>query len=115
MLVNCLMGMSRSSTCVLAFLMIKRDKSAVEALAQVRQHRDHALNQRVFHQVGGGHLVLGHNKPFYALPDGCQLIAENNPLVRCMTGTSDPTTGSSDRSPSSTSTSNNGEDKIKLN
>ena len=39
-MVNCLMGMSRSSTCVLAFLMIKRDKSAAEALAQIRQHRE---------------------------------------------------------------------------
>jgi len=39
-LVHCLMGMSRSSTCVLAYLMIKEGMSAGDALRQVRQHRD---------------------------------------------------------------------------
>ncbi|XP_054277743.1 dual specificity protein phosphatase 3 isoform X2 [Macrosteles quadrilineatus] len=39
-LVHCLMGMSRSSTCVLAYLMIKEGLSAGEAVRQVRQHRD---------------------------------------------------------------------------
>merc|ERR1712117_83139 len=50
-MVNCLMGMSRSSTCVLAFLMIKRDKSAVEALAQIRQHRDVRPNDGFLRQI----------------------------------------------------------------
>lgn len=39
-LVHCLMGMSRSATCVLAYLMIKQGLSAVDALRQVRQYRD---------------------------------------------------------------------------
>lgn len=39
-LVHCLMGMSRSSTCVLAYLMMKQDMTAVEAITQVRQARD---------------------------------------------------------------------------
>lgn len=39
-LVHCLMGMSRSSTCVLAYLMLKQGMSAVEAITQVRQARD---------------------------------------------------------------------------
>ena len=37
-LVNCEMGMSRSSTCVLAYLMLRHQMSAGEALAKVRQH-----------------------------------------------------------------------------
>lgn len=39
-LVHCLMGISRSSTLVLAFLMLKRNMSAVEAVTTVRQHRN---------------------------------------------------------------------------
>ena len=35
-LVNCEMGMSRSSTCVLAYLMLRHHMSAGEALAKVR-------------------------------------------------------------------------------
>ena len=34
-LVNCQKGLSRSSTCVLAFLMLKRNMTAVAALAMV--------------------------------------------------------------------------------
>ena len=34
-LVNCLMGMSRSSTCVLAYLMLRQNMTAVEALTEV--------------------------------------------------------------------------------
>lgn len=37
-LVNCEMGMSRSSTCVLAYLMLRHQMSAGEALAKVRQY-----------------------------------------------------------------------------
>ena len=50
-LVNCLMGMSRSSTCVLAFLMLRRDMTAVEALAQVRRHRDVRPNDGFLRQI----------------------------------------------------------------
>jgi len=38
-LVNCEMGMSRSSTCVLAYLMLRHHMSAGEALSMVRKHR----------------------------------------------------------------------------
>ncbi|XP_067001340.1 dual specificity protein phosphatase 3 [Anabrus simplex] len=38
-LVHCLMGMSRSSTCVLAYLMIKENMTAVEALRVVCKNR----------------------------------------------------------------------------
>lgn len=38
-LVHCLMGLSRSATSVLAFLMIKRAMSVKEAVQQVCQHR----------------------------------------------------------------------------
>eukprot|EP00092_Neocalanus_flemingeri_P005601 GFUD01006033.1.p1 GENE.GFUD01006033.1~~GFUD01006033.1.p1 ORF type:complete len:167 (-),score=34.17 GFUD01006033.1:71-571(-) len=38
-LVNCEMGMSRSSTCVLAYLMLRQKMTAKEALSKVRQHR----------------------------------------------------------------------------
>jgi len=38
-LVNCEMGMSRSSTCVLAYLMLKHKMTAGDALAKVRKHR----------------------------------------------------------------------------
>merc|ERR1711971_385678 len=38
-LVNCQMGMSRSSTCVLAYLILRHQMSAGEALAKVRKHR----------------------------------------------------------------------------
>merc|ERR1712096_292641 len=38
-LVNCEMGMSRSSTCVLAYLMRRHKMTAGEALSKVRKHR----------------------------------------------------------------------------
>ena len=38
-LVNCEMGMSRSSTCVLAYLMLRQKMTAGEALSKVRKHR----------------------------------------------------------------------------
>ena len=50
-LVNCLMGMSRSSTCVLAFLMLRRDLTAAEALAEVRRHRDVRPNDGFLRQI----------------------------------------------------------------
>ena len=36
-LVNCMMGVSRSSTCVLAYLMLRCDMSAVDALTEIRR------------------------------------------------------------------------------
>ncbi len=51
MLVNCLMGMSRSSTCVLAYLMLRKDLTAVEALTEVRKHRDIRPNDGFLRQL----------------------------------------------------------------
>ena len=42
-LVNCEMGMSRSSTCVLAYLMLRHQMSAGEALAKVKQKLTYLL------------------------------------------------------------------------
>ncbi|XP_040577973.1 uncharacterized protein [Lepeophtheirus salmonis] len=39
-LVNCQMGVSRSATCALSFLMIYEDLSASQAISQFRYHRD---------------------------------------------------------------------------
>ncbi|XP_045447463.1 dual specificity protein phosphatase 3-like isoform X1 [Melitaea cinxia] len=39
-LVHCMMGVSRSATCAIAFLMIKRGMTLTEALALVRSRRD---------------------------------------------------------------------------
>lgn len=50
-LVNCLMGMSRSSTCVLAFLLLRRDMTAVEALEEIRKHRDVRPNDGFLRQI----------------------------------------------------------------
>lgn len=50
-MVHCLMGMSRSSTCVLAFLMIKHRFSAEEALKMVRLNRDIRPNDGFLHQL----------------------------------------------------------------
>ncbi|XP_078033943.1 dual specificity protein phosphatase 3 isoform X2 [Augochlora pura] len=37
--VHCLVGVSRSATCVLAYLMIKKEMLAVDAITTVRKHR----------------------------------------------------------------------------
>ena len=50
-LVNCLMGMSRSSTCVLAYLMLHRDMTAVDALTEIRNHRDIRPNDGFLRQI----------------------------------------------------------------
>lgn len=50
-LVHCLMGMSRSSTCVLSYLMIKEGLTATEALRRVRLHRDIRPNDGFLHQL----------------------------------------------------------------
>ena len=39
-LVNCQMGVSRSASCAMAYLMIHKGKTAVEALTLVRKSRD---------------------------------------------------------------------------
>lgn len=50
-LVNCVMGMSRSSACVLAYLMLRQNMTAVEALTSVRKHRDVRPNDGFLRQL----------------------------------------------------------------
>ena len=50
-LVNCMMGMSRSSTCVLAYLMLKKDMTALDALQEVRRHREIRPNDGFLRQL----------------------------------------------------------------
>nr|ACO12051.1 Dual specificity protein phosphatase 3 [Lepeophtheirus salmonis] len=50
-LVNCMMGMSRSSTCVPAYLMLRQNMTAVEALTEVRKHRDIRPNDGFLRQL----------------------------------------------------------------
>ncbi|BES91208.1 phosphatase [Nesidiocoris tenuis] len=50
-LVHCLMGISRSGTMVLAFLMLKRGMTAVEAMTTVRRKRNIHPNDGFIHQL----------------------------------------------------------------
>ncbi|KAL9873634.1 dual specificity phosphatase DUPD1 isoform X2 [Glossina fuscipes] len=50
-LVHCLVGMSRSATCVLAYLMICRKMSAVDAIRKVRLRRDIRPNDGFLQQL----------------------------------------------------------------
>ncbi|XP_034950054.1 dual specificity protein phosphatase 3 [Chelonus insularis] len=49
--VHCMLGISRSSTCVIAFLMIKRNMTAEEAIRLVRKSRDVHPNDGFLHQL----------------------------------------------------------------
>ena len=49
--VHCLMGMSRSSTCVIAYLMIKKGYSAAEAIRIVRERRSIHPNEGFLQQL----------------------------------------------------------------
>ncbi|XP_048509903.1 dual specificity protein phosphatase 3 isoform X2 [Athalia rosae] len=49
--VHCMMGISRSATCVLAYLMIKKQLLAAEAVTIVRQNRDIYPNEGFLHQL----------------------------------------------------------------
>ncbi|XP_051155474.1 dual specificity protein phosphatase 3-like [Leptopilina boulardi] len=49
--VHCLVGVSRSATCVLAFLMIKRNMLAADAIKIVRQGRDIHPNEGFLQQL----------------------------------------------------------------
>ena len=46
-----MMGMSRSATCVLAYLMLRQNMTAVEALTEVRTHRDVRPNDGFLRQL----------------------------------------------------------------
>jgi len=50
-LVNCQMGVSRSSAAVLAYLMLRHQMTAVEALVEVRKHRDVRPNDGFLRQL----------------------------------------------------------------
>ena len=50
-LVNCMMGMSRSSTCVLSYMMIKLNMTSIEALMAIRRHRECRPNDGFLRQV----------------------------------------------------------------
>jgi protein-tyrosine phosphatase len=50
-LVHCMVGMSRSASCVLAYLMISRKMSAAEAIRTVRMHRDIHPNEGFLQQL----------------------------------------------------------------
>jgi len=45
------MGMSRSSTCVLAYLMLRQNMTAVEALTECRRHREVRPNDGFLRQL----------------------------------------------------------------
>lgn len=50
-LVHCMVGMSRSATCVLAYLMIAKRMTAAEAVRTVRMHRDIRPNDGFLNQL----------------------------------------------------------------
>ena len=50
-LVNCLKGMSRSSTVVLAYLMLRKNMTAMDALTVVRRHRSICPNDGFLQQL----------------------------------------------------------------
>jgi len=50
-LVNCQMGISRSSAAVLSYLMLRHQMTAVEALTEVRKHRDVRPNDGFLRQL----------------------------------------------------------------
>ncbi|KAK9497059.1 hypothetical protein O3M35_004441 [Rhynocoris fuscipes] len=64
-LVHCLMGISRSSTLVLAFLMIKRNMSAIDAVTKVRSQRNVHPNEGFITQLASLDLSLEKNRYQY--------------------------------------------------
>lgn len=64
-LVHCMMGMSRSATCVLAYLMIARKMSAAEAIRTVRMHRDIRPNEGFLQQLADLDNELRRDRMYY--------------------------------------------------
>lgn len=64
-LVHCMVGMSRSATCVLAFLMISRKMSATEAIRTVRMHRDIHPNEGFLQQLADLDNELRRERLYY--------------------------------------------------
>lgn len=64
-LVHCYVGMSRSATCVLAYLMITRKMSAAEAIRTVRMHRDINPNEGFIQQLADLDNELKRERLYY--------------------------------------------------
>ncbi|CRK87186.1 CLUMA_CG000992, isoform B [Clunio marinus] len=64
-LVHCMVGMSRSATCVLAYLMIVRKMSATEAIRTVRMHRDIHPNEGFIQQLADLDNELKRERSYY--------------------------------------------------
>lgn len=64
-LVHCMVGMSRSATCVLAYLMIARKMSAAEAIRTVRMHRDIHPNEGFLQQLADLDNELKRERLYY--------------------------------------------------
>lgn len=64
-LVHCMMGMSRSATCVLAYLMIARKMTAAEAVRTVRMHRDIRPNEGFLQQLADLDNELKRDRLYY--------------------------------------------------
>jgi atypical dual specificity phosphatase len=60
-----MVGMSRSATCVLAYLMIVKKLSAVEALRTVRMHRDIHPNDGFLQQLADLDNELRRERMYY--------------------------------------------------
>ena len=64
-LVHCMVGMSRSATCVLAYLMISRKMSSAEAIRTVRMHRDINPNEGFLQQLADLDNELRRDRSYY--------------------------------------------------
>jgi protein-tyrosine phosphatase len=64
-LVHCMVGMSRSATSVLAYLMISRKMSAAEAIRTVRMHRDIHPNEGFLQQLADLDNELKRERLYY--------------------------------------------------
>ncbi|CAG9803760.1 unnamed protein product [Chironomus riparius] len=64
-LVHCMVGMSRSATCTLAYLMISRKMSAAEAIRTVRMHRDIHPNEGFLQQLADLDNELKRDRSYY--------------------------------------------------
>lgn len=73
-----MVGMSRSATCVLAYLMISRKMSATEAIRTVRMHRDINPNEGFIQQIADLDNELKRDRLYYWL---CMNGLQSSPRV----------------------------------
>ena len=66
--VNCVFGKSRSTTCVVAFLMLCKDWSAQQALEHIKRRRNVQLNSGFLQQVVDLENKLSWFKQYSGLP-----------------------------------------------